>query len=109
MAAGPQWEESGLVFTTAWGGMINPSTSRAAFSRMTTFAGLGHWRPHELRHSMVSILSDSGVPLEQIADVAGHTPGSRVTAKVYRHRISPSVDAARDSMNALFVPRSEAM
>ena len=37
---------------------------------------------------------------QQITDLAGHSPGSRVTTIVYRHRISPSVDAARDSMNA---------
>jgi integrase len=108
MAAGPEWKLSSLVFTTPWGEMINPSTSRAAFSRLTKVAGLGHWRPHELRHSMVSILSDGDVPLEQIADVAGHAPGSKVTGAVYRHRISPSVDVARAAMDGLFSPLSNA-
>jgi len=88
-----------------------PIDQPRAFSRLTKSASLGHWRPHELRHSMVSILSHRGVPLEQITDLAGHSPGSRVTATVYRHRIGPSVDAARDSIDALFgppSPRSEA-
>ncbi len=79
MAAGPAWKETGTVFTTVWGGMINPSTSRGAFSRLTRYACLGHWRPHELRHSMVSILSHRGGPLEQITDLAGHSPGSRLS------------------------------
>ena len=57
---------------------------------------------------MVSILSDGGVPLEQIADVAGHAPGSKVTGAVYRHRITPSVDAARTAMDGLFSPQSNA-
>ena len=109
MAVGPEWVESGLVFTTPWGKMINPSSSRSAFSRLMKPAGLGHWRPHELRHSMVSILSsDAGVPLEQIGDVAGHTPGSKVTGAVYRHQIKPSADAARKVMDGLFTPASNA-
>ena len=94
MAVGPEWVETGLVFTTPSGKMINPSTSRSAFSRLTTAAGLGHWRPHELRHSMVSLLSAAEVPLEQIGDVAGHAPGSKITGAVYRHQIKPSADAS---------------
>ena len=109
MAVGPEWVETGLVFTTPWGKMINPSTSRSAFSRLMKAAGLGHWRPHELRHSMVSILSDAGVPLEQIGDVAGHAPGSKVTGAVYRHQIKPSADAARKAMDDLFTPASNAV
>lgn len=30
------------------------------------------WTPRELRHSLVSLLSDSGMPLEQISRLVGH-------------------------------------
>jgi hypothetical protein len=101
LAAGIEWEETALVSTTRFGLMVNPSTSRSEFSKLTTAAGLGHWRPHELRHSMVSLLSSQGVPLEDIGDVAGHAPGSKVTGAVYRHQIKPSAEVARTTMNAL--------
>nr|WP_246396468.1 tyrosine-type recombinase/integrase [Actinomadura luteofluorescens] len=45
---------------------------------ITSRAGIGEeWTPRGLRHSFVSIMSDSGVPLATIADLVGHT-GSRV-------------------------------
>ncbi|WP_440070044.1 hypothetical protein [Streptosporangium sp. OZ121] len=36
------------------------------------------WTPREMRHSFVSLLSDSGVPLEDIARLVGHR-GTAVT------------------------------
>jgi len=36
------------------------------------------WIPRELRHSFVSLLSDSGVPLGQISRLVGHN-GTGVT------------------------------
>ncbi len=62
--------------------------------KLTVHAGLGRWHPHELRHSAASIMSASGVPIEQIADVLGHD-GTRMTALVYRHAVTPTVSAAR--------------
>ena len=47
-------------------------------------AGLGHWTPHELRHSAASLLLASGVPLVQVADFLGHSSAT-VTASVYAH------------------------
>ena len=83
-----------LVFTTVTGGPLEPTHVRKMFSRLTTAAGLGHWHPHELRHSAASISSAAGVPLERIADVLGHD-GTRMTALVYRHVICPTIGSAR--------------
>lgn len=81
-----------LVFSTAEFTPINPSNLRRDFSRLTTTIGLGHWHPHELRHSAASIMSAAGVPLEQIADSLGHD-GTRMTALVYRHAVTPTITA----------------
>ncbi len=107
-AAGEAWNETGLVFSTAFGTMIDPANSRRAFRRCTEAAGLGRWHPHEGRHSAASILSDAGVPLELVADVLGHAPGSKMTGDVYRHSISPSVTAAKTTMDDIFGPPSAA-
>jgi integrase len=82
-----------LVFSTTEFTPINPSNLRRDFSRLTTAVGLGHWHPHELRHSAASIMSAAGVPLEQIADTLGHD-GTRMTALVYRHAVTPTITAA---------------
>jgi integrase len=97
----PTWENDDLVFTTMIGTPLDPSNLRRGFARITKQAGLGHWHPHELRHSAASILSASGVPIEQIADILGHA-GTRTTSAVYRHLIEPTVRGAAAPMNALF-------
>jgi integrase len=47
--------------------------------------GLGQdWTPRELRHTFVSLLSDSGVPIEQIADAVGHASTRTGFQDLYR-------------------------
>src|SRR4051812_1735264 len=95
------WIETGLVFTTTIGTPIDPSNLRREFAKLTRRAGIGHWHPHELRHSAASLLSAAGVPIEQISDVLGHE-GPRTTAAVYRHLVNPSVSAGKAPMDAIF-------
>jgi integrase len=42
--------------------------------------------PRELRHSFVSVLSDAGIPLEEISRLVGHS-GTTVAELVYRHQL----------------------
>ncbi len=104
--AGDTWIDTGLVFTTTLGTPIDPSNLRREFDKLTRKAGIGHWHPHELRHSAASLLSAAGVPLEQISDVLGHE-GPRTTAAVYRHLVNPSVTAGKAPMDALFTASAE--
>lgn len=91
-----------LVFTTTAGTPIDPSNLRRDFTALVERAELpGHWTPKDLRHSAVTLLSAAGVPLERIADVAGHD-GTRMTGGVYRHLLNPVVDHAVGPMEDLF-------
>ena len=55
------------------------------FKEVLGAAGLGtDWQPRETRHSFVSIASDHGASIEDIADAAGHV-NPNVTRAVYRH------------------------
>ena len=76
---------------------------RRSFKRVTAKAGLGStdWTPRELRHSFVSLLSDSGVSLEDIADLCGHS-GTTVTEKVYRHQLRPVLLGGAAAMDEIF-------
>jgi len=49
----------------------------------------------------VSILSDSGVSLEAIADLVGHA-GTAVTEKVYRQRLRPVLLNGAVAMDRIF-------
>ena len=59
------------------------------------------WTPRELRHSFVSVLSDAGVPLEQISQLVGHS-GTTVTELVYRHQLRPVIQTGATVMDQLF-------
>ena len=50
----------------------------------------------------MSLLSDKGVPLEQIARLVGHTGGSTVTETVYRKQLRPVINDGAVAMNELF-------
>jgi integrase len=56
------------------------------------------WTPRELRHSFVSVLSDAGVPLEQIAQLVGHS-GTTVTELVYRRQLRPVIQTGATVMD----------
>jgi integrase len=90
-----------LVFPTANGRPWDPSNVRDELTRICADAGIERITPHELRHSCASLLNDQGVPLEQIADLLGHRDVTML-ARVYRHRVRPSADAAVEVMGKLF-------
>lgn len=49
----------------------------------------------------MSLLSDSGVPIEQIARLLGHS-GTAVTERVYRHQLRPVLEEGAETMDTLF-------
>jgi integrase len=76
LTAGPSWVETGLVFTSKVGTPLDPAHVRRDFRlAIATASGIdpAEWTPRELRHSFVSLLSDSGVPLEEISRLVGHS------------------------------------
>jgi len=101
LIAGPLWAGSDLVFANEVGTPVDPSNFRRVFGRISEKAGLGHWHPHELRHSNASLLSAAGLALETVADVLGHS-SARTTSAVYRHQVAESIDAAVIPMEILF-------
>lgn len=81
---------------------------RRGFRTVVKSAGLdaGERTPRELRHSFVSPLSDSGMTIDQIAWLVGHTGGSTVTELIYRKQDRPVIDDGATAMDGLF-PRAE--
>ena len=97
-----------LVFGTRNGTELDAHNIRRAFRRVVAAAGLdpAAWTPRELRHSFVSLLSDSGMPLEQIARLLGHN-GTAVTERVYRHQLRPVLEEGAAAMDAIFPKRPQ--
>jgi integrase len=91
--AAPLWADERLVFATTTGTVIEPRNSRRQLAEICERANVPIVRPNELRHSCASLLSDAGVPLEQIADLLGHR-STDMLDRTYRHRLRPVVDVA---------------
>ncbi|GII58533.1 hypothetical protein Pth03_69220 [Planotetraspora thailandica] len=101
--AGDKWRENGLVFASLVGTPLDSHNVRRAFRKIVKDAGLSddEWTPREMRHSFVSLLSDSGVPLEDIARLVGHS-GTAVTEAVYRKQIRPVLLGGAEAMDRIF-------
>jgi integrase len=96
------WQETDLVFTTTIGTMLDPHNLRRDFRKLCRAAGIGgNWSPRELRHTFVSIMSEAGVPLEEIARLAGHST-SVTTERVYRRELRPAIGTGATVMDAVF-------
>lgn len=104
---GKEWSETGLVFPSAAGTRLDSHNVRRAFRKVIRDAGLPpkEWTPREMRHSFVSLLSDSGVPLEDIARLVGHS-GTGVTETVYRKQIRPVMTEGAMAMDRIFTMRN---
>jgi integrase len=103
-AAGDAWEEHGLVFHSEVGMALDAANVRRAFRLVLSKAegvNAREWTPRELRHSFVSLLSDHGVPLEEISRLVGHS-STAVTEEVYRKQIRPVIQTGAVAMDQLF-------
>jgi integrase len=102
LKAGALWRGGDLVFTTQTGTMITQHNIRREFRKITSAADLGtSWVPRELRHTFVSIMSAGGVPVEEIARVAGHRQTS-TTELVYRRELRPVITTGAELMDKVF-------
>jgi integrase len=98
------WADPGVVFATSRGTQMDAANVRRDFRRaLRLVPGIepGEWTPRELRHSFVSLLSASGLRIEDIAGLVGHQ-GTRVTEQVYRHELRPIIQTGATAMDALF-------
>lgn len=101
LAAGALWQDHGLVFASAIGTPLDAANVRREFRKVTEAAGLGpDWAPRDLRHTFVSLMSADGVPIEEIARLAGHNR-TATTELVYRHELRPVITTGAEAMDRI--------
>jgi integrase len=84
LAAGGDWKDMGLIFSTHLGTPIDPRAVTAAFHKILTKAGLPSMRYHDLRHSCATLLLAQGVSPRTVMATLGHSQIS-LTLDVYAH------------------------
>ena len=100
LRAGPDWHETGLVFTTQVGGPLEPHAVTRQFQRRLVKAGIGHHRFHDLRHTCATLLLAQGVSLRVVMETLGHTQIA-TTADIYSHVLPTLMDEAAAKMDAV--------
>jgi integrase len=91
------------VFTTRFGTALDAADVRRDFrAALADAPGIdpARWTPRELRHSFVSLLSDDGVPIEDISRLVGHK-STAVTELIYRKQIRPVVQSGATVMDRI--------
>lgn len=96
------WHEQDLVFPSAVGTPLDPDNFNGMFSRLCQRAGLGHWHPHELRHSGASIMLALGTPLYVVSEILGHS-SIAITKDVYGHLVAGEERAAAEAITELLL------
>jgi integrase len=102
LAAGEAWQDHGLIFPSEVGTPLDPDNFSHRFSALCKRVGLGHWHPHELRHSGASLMLAQGTDLHVVSEVLGHA-SIAITKDVYGHLMEGDRRSAAESMSrALF-------
>ncbi len=99
LAAGDDWQDTGLVFTTHHGAALDAGNVRKMVKRICAGAGIENlWTPRELRTTFVSLMSHQGVSIEEIARLVGHA-STRTTEIVYRRELRPVITTGAEIMD----------
>ncbi|MBB2912742.1 site-specific recombinase XerD [Streptosporangium becharense] len=100
--AGDLWQENDLVFAGRQGTELDAADVRRAFRVILKRTDLDpdEWTPREMRHSFVSLLSDSGVAPENISCLVGRK-GTVVTEQVYRKQLRSVLPEGAGTMNPI--------
>ena len=99
-----RWIDNRLVFASKVGTPLDASHCAAGLPVGDHECGgrrPGRVDAARAAHSFVSLLSDSGVPLEEISRLVGHS-STAVTELVYRQQIRPVLQAGATVMDQLF-------
>ena len=82
--ASRRWADSGLVFTNANGGGLDPSKIYTTWRAICKKAGVEYLKPHGLRHTHATWLLEEGVSPHVVAERLGHS-SPVVTMNTYAH------------------------
>ncbi len=106
LAIGPDWINSGRVFTQLSGAALHPAQITLAFARAAFSAGLPPIRLHDLRHGAATLAHAAGADMKAIQALLRHA-SYKVTADTYTTVLQEVSASLAEDMTAV-VPRLRA-
>jgi integrase len=99
-AGGDEWHETGMIFTTTVGTMIDARSVIRRHHAIVKAAGIPDLRFHDLRHSAATLLLAQGVSPKYIAQLLGHKQVA-FTMQTYAHVIRETHQQLADKMDSI--------
>jgi len=100
LKAGTAWQDSGLVFTTPIGTVVDPRNLNRLLDNLCLRAQVRRVRVHDLRHTCASLLLAQGVEPRVIMETLGHSHIA-TTMNIYAHVLPVLQRQAADRMDDL--------
>lgn len=108
LANGDRWQETGFVFVRDDGRPMNPDSIGAWLDGFSKRHNLPHINPHAFRHTVASILINSGTDIVSVSKRLGHARTS-TTTDLYAHVIQKADEQATETLaNAILRQRKNA-
>jgi integrase len=104
LAAGPDWQDTGLVVADEHGDMVPPWLLSETFRKLAQAAGLPVIRLHEGRHTAATIWREAEVDWKVIQEWLGHATMA-ITTDTYSH-VRPAAHNAAAAKAAAYLSRS---
>jgi integrase len=102
-SAGTAWQETGMLFTTGKGTLLDPRSMQREYYRLRDRPQLPKIRFHDLRHSAATILAMAGIPDAAIQKLQGHA-SVRTTQEIYMHLTGDAEKQTANKMDEIFGP-----
>jgi integrase len=100
LRAGPLWRDTGFVFTSEVGTVLEPRKVDQYFAGVRERAGLDGHTFHGLRHDFAGLLLAANIPGRIVAEMMGHSDYS-ITANRYQHVPDELQRLAAEHLDAL--------
>lgn len=100
LALGAAYTDSGLVVRTITGEGPNPDNLSGAWERFCSSAGLPVIRLHDARHTIATLLAQTGTPPSLLSAWVGHASNA-FTMQTYVHDQDDALGSVADSINRL--------
>ena len=101
LAMGDMWVDSGKIFTSENGSMINPDTLSTWFKGFIRRHNLPDIHYHNLRHTAATLLIAGGIDIATVSKRLGHADKT-TTLNIYTHAIKSADKAAADKLQDIF-------
>ena len=108
LSRGSSYDDQGIVFAAADGGLVAPYTASGAFRKVVRRLGLTGVRFHDLRHTSATLALKAGVPAKVVSERLGHASVA-FTLDRYADVLPDQQREAADLMDSVLpVPRRNA-